>query len=103
TVEARVVASILFTSLYSPLTASIVPALLDDAERNEFQGLFALGMSGGGDSDENMSLGMRFSVLCTEDADRVSAGDVEREIAGTVFGSLLGPQIKACEHWPRGI
>jgi len=103
TVEARVVASILFTSLYSPLTASIVPTLIDDADRNEFQGLFALALSGG-DSDENMSLGMRFSVLCTEDAGRVTAGDVDRETAGTVFGShLLGPQIRACERWPKGI
>jgi len=104
-VEARVVASVLFTALYSPLTASIVPALIDEAERNEFQGLFALGLSGSGDgSDDNMSLGMRFSVLCTEDAGRVTASDVARETADTVFGShLLGPQIAACEHWPKGI
>ncbi|HEY7188593.1 MAG TPA: alpha/beta fold hydrolase [Vicinamibacterales bacterium] len=102
TVEARIVASILFTALYSPLTASIVPALIDDAEHNDFQALFALGLSGGGD-DSNMSLGMRFSVLCTEDAGRVSATDVERETVNTVFGShLLGPQIAACERWPRG-
>lgn len=104
TVEARVVASILFSALYSPLTASIVPSLIDDAERNEFQALFALGLTGGGDSDENMSLGMRFSVLCTEDAGRVNADDVARETAGTIFGlHLLGPQIAACERWPKGI
>jgi pimeloyl-ACP methyl ester carboxylesterase len=102
TVEARIVASILFTSLYSPLTASIVPALIDDAERNDFQALFALGLSGGGD-DDNMSLGMRFSVLCTEDAGRVTATDVERETVNTIFGShLLGPQIAACARWPKG-
>jgi pimeloyl-ACP methyl ester carboxylesterase len=102
TVEARIVASILFTALYSPLTASIVPALIDDAERNDFQALFALGLSSGGD-DDNMSLGMRFSVLCTEDAGRVTATDVERETINTVFGShLLGPQIAACQRWPKG-
>lgn len=101
-VEARIVASILFNALYSPLTASIVPALIDDADHNQFQSLFALGLGGGGD-DDNMSVGMRFSVLCTEDAGRVSSGDVERETAGTVFGSyLLGPQIAACERWPKG-
>jgi len=102
TIEARIVASILFTSLYSPLTASIVPSLIDDAEHNDFQALFALGLSDGGD-DDNMSLGMRFSVLCTEDAGRVTPGDVERETINTVFGShLLGPQIAACERWPKG-
>jgi len=102
TIEARIVASILFSSLYSPLTASIVPTLIDDAEHNDFQALFALGLSGGGD-DDNMSLGMRFSVLCTEDAGRVTPSDVERETINTVFGShLLGPQIAACERWPKG-
>ena len=38
-VDARVVASILFSALYSPLTASIVPALVDRAEQNDFQEL----------------------------------------------------------------
>jgi len=100
-VDARVVAGILFNALYSPLTASIVPALVDDAEQNNFQGLFALGLSGG--DDDNMSLGMRFSVLCTEDAGRMTNADVQRETAGTVFGMyLLGPQIAACERWPKG-
>ena len=102
-VEARVVAGILFNALYSPLTASIVPALIEDAEHNDFQGLFALGLSGGDGDDDNMSLGMRFSVLCTEDAGRVTTSDVERETAGTLFGRhLLGPQIAACERWPKG-
>jgi pimeloyl-ACP methyl ester carboxylesterase len=100
-VDARVVAGILFSALYSPLTASIVPTLIEDAEHNDFQALFALGLSGG--DDTNMSLGMRFSVLCTEDADRVTTVDVARETAGTVFGRyLLGPQIAACQRWPRG-
>ena len=74
-VEARVVASILFSALYSPLTASIVPALVDHAERNEFQSLFALGLAGEG-ADENMSVGMQLSVLCSEDAARVTPADV---------------------------
>jgi pimeloyl-ACP methyl ester carboxylesterase len=101
-VEARVVASILFSALYSPLTASIVPALVDQAERNEFQSLFALGLAGEGTS-ENMSMGMQLSVLCSEDAARVTLADVQQATAGTIFGShLLGSQLKACEVWPRG-
>jgi pimeloyl-ACP methyl ester carboxylesterase len=101
-VEARVVASILFSALYSPLTASIVPALVGQAERNEFQGLFALGLAGEG-TDENMSVGMQLSVLCSEDAARVTAADVQNANTNTVFGShLLGNQLKACDMWPRG-
>ena len=101
-VEARVVASILFSALYSPLTASIVPALVDHAERNEFQSLFALGLAGEG-TDENMSVGMQLSVLCSEDAVRVTPTDMQQATAGTIFGShLLGNQLKACEMWPKG-
>ena len=101
-VEARVVASILFSALYSPLTASIVPALVDHAERNEFQSVFALGLAGEG-TDENMSVGMQLSVLCSEDAVRVTPADMKHATEGTIFGShLLGNQLKACEMWPKG-
>jgi pimeloyl-ACP methyl ester carboxylesterase len=102
-VDARVVASILFSALYSPLTASMVPTLVDKAERNEFQSLFALGLAGEGTA-ENMSIGMQLSVLCSEDAARVTPADVQQATAGTIFGShLLGTQLKACEMWPRGV
>jgi pimeloyl-ACP methyl ester carboxylesterase len=102
-VEARVVASILFSALYSPLTASMVPALVEAAERNEFQSIFALGLAGEG-TGENMSVGMQLSVLCSEDAGRVTPADVEHQAAGTVFGlHLLTNQLKACEIWPRGV
>jgi len=101
-VDARVVAGILFRALYSPLTASIVPALIEHAERNEFQSLFALGLAGE-DGSENMSVGMQLSVLCSEDAALVTRSDVEQAAAGTVFGMhLLSSQLDACAMWPRG-
>ena len=71
TVDARLVASVIFSALYSPLTASIVPALVDRAEQNDFQGLFALALASE-DAGENMSIGMQLSVLCSEDASQVS-------------------------------
>ena len=100
-VEARVVASIIFGALYSPLTASLLPELISRAEEDDFQGLFALAFAN--DSDENMSLGMQLSIVCSEDAPRVTPDDVAREGAGTMFGDhLLSAQVKACEMWPRG-
>jgi pimeloyl-ACP methyl ester carboxylesterase len=99
-VDARLVASLLFSALYSPLTSSIVPAVIDAAERNDFQILFALALAGD-DASGNMSLGMQLSVLCTEDASRVSADDVSRATAGTVFGAHLAVgQLDACAMWP---
>jgi pimeloyl-ACP methyl ester carboxylesterase len=101
-VDARLVASVMFSALYSPLTASIVPALVERAERNDFQGLFALALAGE-DAGENMSIGMQLSVLCSEDAARVSSSELEKETAGSVFGSyLIGSQLDACAMWPRG-
>ena len=100
--EARIVATIIFGALYNPLTASLVPALLTRAEENDFQGLVALGFANDG-ADENMSVGMQLSVICSEDAPRVSAEDLARQGAGTIFGGyLLSGQVKACAMWPRG-
>ena len=47
---------------------------------------------------------MQLSVLCSEDAARVTPADMQQATAGTVFGShLLSNQLKACEIWPRGV
>jgi pimeloyl-ACP methyl ester carboxylesterase len=101
-VEARVVATILFGALYNPLTASLVPALVARAEQNDFQGLMALGFANDG-ADENMSVGMQLSVICSEDAPLVTADDLARETSGTIFGGyLLSGQVKACAIWPKG-
>jgi pimeloyl-ACP methyl ester carboxylesterase len=100
-VDARLVSSVMFSALYSPLTASIVPALVDRAEQNDFQGVFALALAGE-DGGENMSIGMQLSVLCSEDASRVSADELARETSHSVFGShLIGSQLDACAMWPK--
>jgi pimeloyl-ACP methyl ester carboxylesterase len=101
-VDARLVSSVVFSALYSPLTASVVPALVDRAEQNDFQGLFALALAGE-DAGENMSIGMQLSVLCSEDASQVSATEIKSETSTSLFGShLIGSQLEACGMWPRG-
>lgn len=101
-VDADLVASVLFNSLYSPLTASIVPTLVDRAEQGDFQSLFALALANE-DGLDNMSLGMQLSVLCSEDASRITAAEVSKETAGTIFGlHLLGARLEACDMWPKG-
>ena len=102
-VEARVVASILVQR--AVFTAHGVDACrrsIDRAEHNDFQSLLALGLAGEG-GDENMSVGMQLSVLCSEDAPRVTQTTWSRRRRGTLFGEhLLGNQLKACEFWPQG-
>jgi pimeloyl-ACP methyl ester carboxylesterase len=102
TVRAALVAGTLFASLYSPLAASLIPAIVERAERNDFQGMLALAMMNSG-ALENMALGMQLSVLCTEDYSRIEPEDTDRESAGTLFGRhLLETRMKACEFWPKG-
>ena len=102
TIGAHTVAGILFGALYSPLTASLVPALIAQAERNDFQSLLALAYASESGND-GISIGMQLSVLCSEDATLLTEEDVERESAGTVFGlHLLRGQLRACAIWPRG-
>ena len=100
-IDARIVASLLFGALYSPVTASLLPALIDRAEHDDFEALLALGMAD--DATDNLSVGMQLSVLCSEDAPLVTRRDLERETAGNLFGGrLFADQVTACGFWPRG-
>jgi pimeloyl-ACP methyl ester carboxylesterase len=101
-VKGALVASTLFGALYSPLASSLIPAIVERAERDDFQGMLALAMINSGLA-ENMAFGMQLSVLCTEDYARISPADTEREAAGTLFGRhLLETRMRACEFWPKG-
>lgn len=101
-VKAELVANIVASALYSPLLSSLVPELLARAEADDFQGMLALATAGEG-AGENMSAGMQLSVICAEDAPRVTEADIERESAGTIFARhLLASRLKACEFWPKG-
>jgi pimeloyl-ACP methyl ester carboxylesterase len=102
-VDATLVANLVFGALYSPLMSSMVPELLVRAEQDDFQGLLALAMVGSQDSDAGISVGMQLSVICSEDAPRIAAGDTEEASAGSLFARrLLTAASKACEFWPRG-
>ena len=100
-VKRLTVAGALFASLYSPMTASLVPLLIEQAEKGNYTGFFALGAAFDPLSS-NMSQGMHFSVVCNEDAPRIEPGSVEREAAGTFTGAeMAGMRLKPCEFWPR--
>jgi pimeloyl-ACP methyl ester carboxylesterase len=98
-VSGRVVAGIIAGALYSPVSASLLPELIGRAERDDFQGLFALAMAA--ETDDALSIGMQLSVLCSEDVSRVTRADLDRETADTGFGMHLaeGP-LEACAFWP---
>lgn len=102
TVDATLVANLVFGALYSPLTSSMVPELFARAERDDFQGMLALATANES-SAGSISVGMQLSVVCAEDAPRIGPGDTERESVGTIFARrLLTSQLEACAFWPRG-
>ena len=50
-----------------------------------------------------MAVGMQLSVICAEDAPRISAEEAKREAEGTLFGPhVMRMQREACAFWPRG-
>jgi pimeloyl-ACP methyl ester carboxylesterase len=102
TVKGGLLAGTLFGALYSPLAASLIPALVERAEHDDFQGMLALALINDGLID-NMSIGMQLSVLCAEDFPRITVEEREREGQSTIFGQhLMETRMKACEFWPKG-
>ena len=99
---ARTVTNILASTLYIPMAASLIPALIERAEQNDFQGLLALATLGG-QGEPNMSIGMQLAVICAEDAPRITPADVIKESEGSMFGPyVMRLQQEACTFWPRG-
>ena len=103
TMTARTLANVLASTLYMPIASSLIPALVERAEQNDFQGLLALATLGDNGSPSNMSVGMQLSVICAEDAPRITPADVAKASAGSLFGPyVMRLQQDACTFWPRG-
>ena len=103
TMTARTLANILASTLYIPIASSLIPALVERAEQNDFQGLLALASIGDNGGPSNMSVGMQLSVVCAEDAPRITPADTAKESAGSMFGPyVMRLQQDACTFWPRG-
>jgi hypothetical protein len=102
-IDARVLANIMVSALYSPIMTTLVPAIVAAAEKNDFQSMLALaGFNGGGD-EPAMALGMQLSVICAEDAPKNTPDDLKKGSESTLFGKyVLTIQQQACEFWPRG-
>ena len=100
---ARILANVFAQTLYRRWPPSLMPALIERAEQNDFQGVLALAGGGGDPEDPNMSIGMQLSVICAEDAPRITADEAKKEAEGTLFGPhVMRMQREACAFWPRG-
>lgn len=102
TVSQRLIATIVFQSLYAPEVTALLPRLLVDAVNGNYQGLLALAYSA--DLPKGaMSEGMFLSVVCAEDMPRITPEDIARETRGNFIGStMFDTRMRPCEFWPRG-
>lgn len=88
--------------IYSPRTASVLPALVESAYEGDYRPLATHAMFVA-QSVENLAAGLNYAVACTEDAPYVEDVDVDALAAtymGTTFVDALN---RVCERWPVGI
>jgi pimeloyl-ACP methyl ester carboxylesterase len=101
-VRRSLLAGALFSTLYSPSTSSLVPLLIEQAEKGNYTGFLALGAAFD-PTVESIAYGMHFSVVCSEDAPRIQAGDIAQAAAGSLFSDEIAAQrVKICDFWPKG-
>jgi pimeloyl-ACP methyl ester carboxylesterase len=97
------VMSSIFSALYVPQLAALVPEAINAASKSDFAPLYALtgGMTEG--LSDSISFGMRLSVMCGEDLPRVTPALREQSAALKPFGDMFNREFGlACESWPKG-
>jgi pimeloyl-ACP methyl ester carboxylesterase len=85
---------------YSPVTAALLPLMLQQAERGDFAPLLSQKQLLTDTLDAELSSAVALSVACAEDADLLHA-DPDDE--GTLMGNSEVIRLReACTIWPRG-
>jgi pimeloyl-ACP methyl ester carboxylesterase len=100
TLQREMLLSMLRSALYAPVTASALPAALDEAAQGRLEPLAALASAlGARRSADALALGQHFSVVCSEDMPLHGAAAEPTPD----FGRGLAPLYEAvCAAWPRG-
>jgi pimeloyl-ACP methyl ester carboxylesterase len=88
--------------LYRPREAAALPWTIHRAFAADWAPIVDGILSGARELDENISLGLFFSITCSEDMPFVREQDVAPQTQGTFLGDYrLRQQQAACEQWPR--
>ncbi len=91
----------MFSTLYVPEMAALLPELLVRAKLGDYAPLMAMTSVFGEFAEEKVFAGMRFSVVCAEDMPRLGKGNGELDVAP--FGGMFVREFaKACNDWPQG-
>lgn len=99
-VDASMVAGAVFTSLYGPEALALVPHAVQRARKGEYAPLLTLSGMMLTDAEDKNAMGMRLSVMCSEDIPRL---DGSQPVAREPFGDMFVREFsKSCNGWPRG-
>ncbi len=93
-------ASVVRMFAYTPHTAGLLPLSIDAAARGDVGPLLGQAKILAGDLSELSGSGMQYSVICSEDADRLT---LRPQDANTILGTRMVDMLKAiCSVWPKG-
>jgi pimeloyl-ACP methyl ester carboxylesterase len=93
-------ATVLRIYAYMPLTAALLPLLIQQADEGDYAALLAMTRMIIRDVGGQLASGMHNSVVCTEDADEIERhADARGTLLGDDFVEILQAQ---CAVWPRG-
>lgn len=99
TITADAVGSLAFMFSYLPQTAALLPLTIDEAAHGRYAPLMSLVQMSSEQMQGQMTRGMQWSVLCTEDAGRYVPNP---DAAGTIIGAELSEGFFApCAQWPH--
>ena len=92
-----------FSTLYVPEIAAMLPASFAKAKQGDYAPLMAMSAIFGNMAEEKIAMGMRFSVVCAEDVPRIERGQPGLASQPQPFGQMFVDEFaKGCEIWPRG-
>ncbi len=98
--QAGDVAGLVRMFAYMPTVATVLPALIHDANQGHYEALTALTAMLHDNLQDAMAMGMQFSVVCSEDGDQIANSAQDKD---TVLGdSLTEVMAAACKVWPKG-
>jgi pimeloyl-ACP methyl ester carboxylesterase len=93
----------IFTALYVPEYAALLPSSITKARAGDYSPLLGLGGVLAESTEDKMAGGMHLSVICAEDMPRLTPAFVEAEAKREPFGRMfIDKMAKACEIWPKG-
>ena len=100
TIDAGALAQLVRLYAYSPLTAALLPYVLQEADTGHYEPLLGQAQVVVGDVADSLTGGMALSVICAEDAERLRSDPTD---LGTVMGNGLTEWLlAACAVWPHG-